>query len=267
MLSIGQFSKACQISIKTLHHYDKIGLMHPGSIDASTGYRYYNADQISTMLLIQRLKRYGFSLADIKGFLSCGDQRALFSKLEEQKNMLRGHIAQTALIIKEIDQHLIDFERTGDIMGYQSKYTVQLQETADRTILSSRQKMGTDEFGKYFGKLYERIAKEQIKFSGRTLTLYHDEVFDPKSSDIEVALVIEDKEKATRILAGGLCASTVHHGGYASISDAYGAILKWIQQNDYEIVSAPYEIYMKTQFDKLPPEQWETEIFFPVKKK
>ena len=28
----------------------------------------------------------------------------------------------------------------------------------------------------------------------------------------------------------------------------------------------PYEIYRKNQFDKLPPDEWETEIFFPVKK-
>lgn len=29
MLSIGAFSKICQVSVKTLHHYDKIGLLVP----------------------------------------------------------------------------------------------------------------------------------------------------------------------------------------------------------------------------------------------
>lgn len=29
MLSIGEFSKICQVSVKTLHHYDKLGLLVP----------------------------------------------------------------------------------------------------------------------------------------------------------------------------------------------------------------------------------------------
>ena len=62
MLQIGEFSRICQVSVKTLHHYDKIGLMVPAEVDQVTGYRYYQAEQIDTMNYIQRLKRYGFPL-------------------------------------------------------------------------------------------------------------------------------------------------------------------------------------------------------------
>lgn len=68
MLSIGNFSKICQVSVKALHHYDKIELMKPAYIDEQTGYRYYSDNQIGLMLLIQRLKRYGFTLLEIKEF-------------------------------------------------------------------------------------------------------------------------------------------------------------------------------------------------------
>ena len=53
MLSIGQMSKICAVSVKTLRHYDKIGLLKPRYTDAANGYRYYEEDQIGTMLLIQ----------------------------------------------------------------------------------------------------------------------------------------------------------------------------------------------------------------------
>ena len=66
MLQIGQFSKVCQVSVKTLHHYDKIGLLAPAEVDRFTGYRYYKTDQIDDMNYIQRLKRYGFSLDEIQ---------------------------------------------------------------------------------------------------------------------------------------------------------------------------------------------------------
>ena len=71
MLSIGEFSKICQVSVKTLHHYDKLGLLVPAQVDAETGYRYYEAAQLDRMLLIARLKRYGFSLAEIRSFPRC----------------------------------------------------------------------------------------------------------------------------------------------------------------------------------------------------
>lgn len=38
MLQIGEFSKICQVSVKTLRHYDKLGLLIPAKIDHLTGY-------------------------------------------------------------------------------------------------------------------------------------------------------------------------------------------------------------------------------------
>ena len=70
MLTIGEFSRACQVTIKTLHHYDKLQLITPAYIDPQNGYRYYEPKQVSKLLLIQRLKRYGFTLAEIQMMLS-----------------------------------------------------------------------------------------------------------------------------------------------------------------------------------------------------
>ena len=266
MLSIGQFSKICLVSIKTLHYYDKIGLMAPQTIDESTGYRYYSEDQLPQMLLIQRLKRYGFSLAEVKQLLQCNDQRALFSRLEQQKSILQAHINEAALIFDELERHIQSFERTGNIMGYQDNYTIELKNTEDLTILSSRQHMSVEDFSRYYGKLYEQVAREHLTPAGIVLAIYHDEEFSPDCSDIELALTIEEADHATRILPGCLCVMTIHHGPYSSLSDSYGAIVKWISENGYETTGCPYEIYRKNQFDGLPVDQWETDIYFPVKK-
>lgn len=267
MLSIGQFSKICQVSVKALHHYNKIDLMNPACIDEFTGYRYYDKSQIGQLLLIQRLKRYGFSLSQIKEFLSCENQKTMHKQLIRQKHLLAEQMEQMDLIVQEIEAHLTDYERTGDIMGYQNKYEIKMKNTEDLVILSSRQHMSVDDFGKYYGMLYEKVAKEELTLTGMVLALYHDEEFNHECSDIEVAVAIAEKEKATRVLPGALCASTIHKGGYSSLSDAYGAIVQWIDDSEYEVVDCPYEIYRKNQFDGLAVEEWETEIFFPVKKK
>ena len=36
---IGEFSKLCQVTVKTLRHYEEIGLMIPVEVDEWTGYR------------------------------------------------------------------------------------------------------------------------------------------------------------------------------------------------------------------------------------
>lgn len=233
MLSIGQFSKVCQVSIKTLHHYDRIGLMKPCRVEEESGYRYYDREQIPTMLLIQRLKRYGFSLSEIR----------------------------------EMESHIRNFERTGNIMGYQDNYEIQIKNSEERSLLCSRQMMSVADFGKYFGKVYERIAREHLTVSGREISIYHDQEFNPEGSDIEVAVPIKETEKADRVLPPMLCAVTVHKGSYSSLSDAYGALMRWVEQNGYEMVDSPFEVYLKSQFDRQPVEEWETEIYFPVKMK
>ena len=62
------------------------------------------------------------------------------------------------------------------------------------------------------------------------------------------------------------CAMTVHHGRYSTLSEAYGAAVNWIMENGYEIAGTPFDLYIKTQFDSLSPEDWETEVYFPIKK-
>ena len=69
MLSIGDFSKICNVSTKTLRYYAEIGLILPNEINNENGYRYYSIEQLETMLFIKRLKSYNFSLEQIKAIL------------------------------------------------------------------------------------------------------------------------------------------------------------------------------------------------------
>ena len=73
MLSIGEFSKICKVSAKTLRYYAEIGLILLNEINPENGYRYYAIEQLETMLLIIRLKSYNFSLEEIKQMVESGE--------------------------------------------------------------------------------------------------------------------------------------------------------------------------------------------------
>lgn len=267
MLQIGEFSKICQVSVKTLHHYDKIGLLIPAEVDQLTGYRYYRTEQIDRMNYIQRLKRYGFSLEEIQHLITVSDHKELAGALRQQKDRLKREQQERAIILNELQTHISVFERTGDIMTYQKSYTVDIKNSPEMNVLAVRAMMGVDEFGKYYGTLFERVPREHVTPTGLNGSKYYDEEFNHESSDVELFIGIQEKDKADVVMKPCECAMTLHRGGYSTLSEAYGAVVSWIIENGYEMAGAPFELYIKTQFDSLSPEDWETEIYFPVRKK
>ena len=65
MLKIGEFSRLSQVTIKTLHHYDELGLIKPAHIDPVTSYRFYEVEQLPRIHRIMALKEMGLSLEQI----------------------------------------------------------------------------------------------------------------------------------------------------------------------------------------------------------
>ena len=74
MYTIGAFSKLSHVSARMLRHYDAIGLLRPAHVDPDTAYRYYDEAQLSTLIQIETLKSYGFSLSQAAQLLPLGEQ-------------------------------------------------------------------------------------------------------------------------------------------------------------------------------------------------
>ena len=62
---IGEFSKLARVTVRTLRHYEDIGLLKPDIVDMWTGYRYYSPGQLQKLLFIIQLKDLGFTLSEI----------------------------------------------------------------------------------------------------------------------------------------------------------------------------------------------------------
>ncbi len=69
MFSIGEFSRLGGVSVRTLRHYDEIGLLRPATVDLDTGYRGYSADQLGQLNRIMALKELGLSLTQARRLL------------------------------------------------------------------------------------------------------------------------------------------------------------------------------------------------------
>jgi DNA-binding transcriptional MerR regulator len=75
-LTIGDFSRATHLSVKTLRHYHRVGLLEPASVDPDSGYRYYSQDQIPAAQVIVRLRNLDMPVPAVKAVLAANDAAA-----------------------------------------------------------------------------------------------------------------------------------------------------------------------------------------------
>jgi diguanylate cyclase (GGDEF)-like protein len=80
MKQIGEFANENEVTVRALHHYEKLGLIVPCCVDEFSGYRYYEPHQSRALKAISALKSLGFSLSEIKQALDGEADRAAFIK-------------------------------------------------------------------------------------------------------------------------------------------------------------------------------------------
>jgi methyltransferase (TIGR00027 family) len=69
LLKVGELAKRAGLTVRTLHHYDHIGLLSP-SARSDSGFRLYDQTDVVRLHRIQALKQFGCSLSDIGAFLA-----------------------------------------------------------------------------------------------------------------------------------------------------------------------------------------------------
>ncbi|MGM1047419.1 MAG: MerR family transcriptional regulator [Bacillota bacterium] len=274
MLSIGEFSKICEVSTKTLRYYDEIGLIHPDEINLENGYRYYSIRQLKKMLFINRLKSYHFSLEEIRAILELEEDQSeenLCSALNRKRREIQEKLNAFEYTLKQMSNDILNLEKGIPMMSYLDNIEVQLVETQPMNILYMRQMMSSDDYalgyGKYFSRLYEKIATEKLTLLGTPMTIYHSPEYNPIGNDTEFAIPIVETVKGTRDLPGGLCAKSVVKGSYAELTSVYAKLREWVENEGYELVKSPYEVYVTDPNQATVPEDMVTEVYFPVKKK
>lgn len=120
-LKIKEFSLLCQVTVKTLRHYEKLGLLRPAEVDEWTGYRYYDYSQMQTLGNIRRLKSIGFSLEEI---IELTDQDCLKPSLRKLQEKINDCRQQLSLLEQrhELLQRTMDSQQA---LQQMDKFTIQ----------------------------------------------------------------------------------------------------------------------------------------------
>jgi DNA-binding transcriptional MerR regulator len=112
LLGIGEFSRRSGLSIKTLRHYDRLGILRPAHVSPRTGYRYYAPGQIAEVEDCRALVLVGVPLRRVRELVRAGmTARDLQATLVETRARLGDRIRSDAARLSWLEHSLAAVDR------------------------------------------------------------------------------------------------------------------------------------------------------------
>ena len=265
LYKIGMFAAMNHVTVKTLRFYEEQGLLMPASIHPESGYRYYTLSQVAVIHQITALKMAGFTLEEIARIHSGVDEEVV---LRKKKSELLAKIAELTKQIAVVDGYLAGGKR-----GLSAP--VLIKTIPETTVAAMQTRIESydclfDEMPK-MGALMEEAGCE-CALPEYCYTGYLEPGYKDEDILVELCEAVTEAKKATgglyfRTLPAVQAACIYHRGSYGSLSESYETVLKYIEENGYEIVGAIRESYIDGVWNQDEESGWLTEIQIPVRKK
>ena len=239
---IGMFAQMNHVTVKTLRFYEEQGLLTPAYVDEENGYRYYTMDQMAVVHQIAALKQAGFTLDDIKLLRNGADEKAFLNK---KKAALLARIAELTRQIAIIDGHL-----SGEKPALDAPVLVKTIPAV--TVATSKKRI--ESYDELFdlmpemGAEMERLGCE-CALPEYCFTHYLEPGYQEENILIETCEAVTEKKEDSKRLKFQLlpeiqAACIYHKGSYDTFSGTYAVLLKYIEDNGYEICGNIRESYI-----------------------
>lgn len=119
-LQIGQVAARTELSIRTVRHYEEVGLVTPSARSAG-GFRLYTDDDVQRLMVIRRMKPLGFPLAEMKQLLDAlealDNPDAGGTQRSEAAGLLTGFQDKAAESVERLRRHLAYAEEFAELLA------------------------------------------------------------------------------------------------------------------------------------------------------
>jgi len=268
---IGDFSRLCRVTVRTLRYYDEIGLLNPARVDQFTGYRYYSVDQLPKLNRIAMLKGIGLSLDDINRLLHDGmPVEHIRQLLQVKQTEIQERLNQDSGRLRQVEMWLDKIGKEG-IMP--TDIYIQRKEIPRLRVISKRE-TGTYEHtpdklkDELMWQINQPENQECVKVTGPVMMLCHDEEYKEKDADIEMAVPISGdisiSEPLIKLKTLPKCrvVSAIHKGSYYNIDKAYAQIFEYAEGQNLKLITPLRELYLSSP-EEVPEDELLTEIQCP----
>ena len=101
-MNVGEVAALAGVTVRTLHHYDRIGLLSPSGRSAS-GYRQYSAADLDRLHRVLVYRELGFGLEEVAALLEASDPA---EHLRRQHRLLRDRLERTRAMVAAVEKEM-----------------------------------------------------------------------------------------------------------------------------------------------------------------
>jgi DNA-binding transcriptional MerR regulator len=268
LLRIGPFSRAASLSVKALRAYHEAGLLVPAEIDRHTGYRSYSVAQLTDATIIRRLRELDVPLGAIRQVLDARDPAVTRKVLTEHGAVLEARLAATQRAIDDL--YLAVEAPTVHTPVHRRAQTA-------RTVLTHHATITLDEWVPFLDRarvlLVQAAATSGAVIDGVFGAAYPTLLDDDAQSvqafvPVAGAPLLPAEVRSAGVRVGELPATDVavlaHPGRYDTVDETYRRLGAWVAEHAAPAELPVRELYLVNSGDTDDPDEFRTEICWPV---
>jgi DNA-binding transcriptional MerR regulator len=263
-LSIGDFSRVTFLSVKTLRHYHRAGLLEPAEVDPVTGYRRYTSVQIPIAQVIRRFRDLDMPLDDIGRVLQAPDQSTRSQLIAAHLTRLEETLAETQHAVASL-RDLLEHPSLSAVIEHRRVSATPAAAITSTVAIADLEAWYQGAFGEIQGTL----SAQDIVASGPPGGIYANELFADERGDATLFLpVIGEFRPVGRVgpmsVPGAELAVITHRGSHDDLDRSYGALATYVSEHALAVDGLIRECYLVGPHDTDDESAWRTEIGWPI---
>ena len=263
-LTVGDFSRATHLSVKTLRHYHQVGLLEPAAVNTETGYRYYSAGQIPTAQVIRRLRDLEMPVADVKAVLAAPDAPARNALIAAHLGRLEAELAQTRVAVESLRTLLAppDGPAVIEHRSVPAAAAAAIEAVVDRAdVLAWWQGA--------LGELAATVRAQGLPATGPAGGVFASELLQHDRGQATVFIPVQGRVRpigrvTPLVIPAAELAIISHHGSLADADLSYAKLGSYATTHEISIDGPLREYYLRGAADTPDEAEWRTEIGWPI---
>ena len=263
-LTIGDFSRATHLSIKTLRYYHRVQLLEPAQVDQDTGYRRYTPDQIPVAQVIRRFRDLEMPIEQIQAVLRAPDLTARNRLIADHLSQLEQDLARTQQAVASLRDLLADPSAAAPVSHRRVDATMAaaVSDTVDVGDLLPW-------FLGALGELYATLDARGVAASGPAGGIYATALFAEERGEATVFVPTAAEVQGLGRVApftvpAAELAVITHAGSHADVDRAYGALAAYVSSHALQVDGPIREYYLVGRHETADEAAWRTEICWPI---
>jgi DNA-binding transcriptional MerR regulator len=262
-LTVGDFSRATHLSVKTLRHYHEVGLLEPAAVNPDTGYRYYSAGQIPTAQVIRRLRDLEMPVADVKGVLAAPDAATRNALIAAHLDRLEAELAQTRAAVES----LRDLLQPPGAAAIEHRSVPATAAAAIVAVVDRADVLAWWQGA--LGELRATVRAQRLRAAGPCGGVFASELFQHDRGEATVFVPVEGPVRAIgrvtpMVVPAAELAVISHHGSLSDADLSYAKLGSYATTHEISIDGPLREYYLRGAGDTTDEAEWTTEIGWPI---